>query len=140
MFTTPCFIKKHSKKLEDKLLEFGYNEFIFNSKEFIAVNQTNFPFGWFTVDDMNGVNCGRNEKLFLSIAALRDDTDLNQYFVLDTNISNIETPESIIPKKTFVKCLTDKWYGPKDIYDSCGFPAHKATVEELIEHFKLKKL
>ena len=37
MFTTPCFIKKHSKKLENKLLEFGYNEFIFSSKEFIAV-------------------------------------------------------------------------------------------------------
>lgn len=77
--------------------------------------------------------------MFLAIAALRDDTDKNQFFVLDVNMGSFNDPSSIIPKGSLVKCLTDKWNLPKSDIDSTRIPAHKASVNELIEYFKGKE-
>ncbi len=63
------------------------------------------------------IDCGDNEKLFLAIAALRDDSDFGQLFVMKDGRFEF----GIIPKVP--------------LGDEFGVD-HKATAKELIEHFK----
>lgn len=82
-------------------------------------------------NDCNGIDCGTNEELFLAIAALRDDTDDSQWFVYP-------------PENTWFICDDDDInYARANIRDSVQAAwfhcSHKATVEELIEHFKEKE-
>lgn len=71
------------------------------------------------------IDCGTNEELFLAIVALRDDTDKKQWFT-DGNL--------------WFKCgdemcdETIKYY-----LNRYNREIHKASVEELIEHFKEKE-
>ena len=123
-FTTPCFIRKNTPELRKKLEELGYkvsNEAHINDN-FLTIDN-NEVFGIeepYTPEECNGyIHCGTNEKLFLAIAALRDDTDKYQWFI---------SPEGV-------------WVYNKD-YDSIlevSLKWHKATVNELIEHFKEKE-
>lgn len=123
-FTTPCFIRKNTPELRKKLGELGYkvsNEAHINDN-FLTIDN-NEVFGIeepYTPEEYNGyIHCGTNEKLFLAIAALRDDTDKYQWFI---------SPEGV-------------WVYNKD-YDSIlevSLKWHKATVNELIEHFKEKE-
>lgn len=69
------------------------------------------------------IDCGTDEDLFLSIAALRDDTDKWQLFVFD----GIDVPDYFLQKGDVWICSLDK-----HLKENC----HKATVEEIIEHFK----
>ena len=62
------------------------------------------------------IYCGTNEELFLAIAALRDDADKNQWFT-DGN----EYWQQCIGGFKFPSLAKEK--------------LHKATVQELIEHF-----
>ncbi|WP_368117779.1 hypothetical protein [Bacteroides sp. 2201st1_D9_2201SCRN_220225] len=71
------------------------------------------------------IDCGMNEELFLAIAALRDDTDKYQWFT-DGN-KWILCPE--IKFSTY-------WVNDIDVNLDA---IHKATVNELIEHFKEKE-
>lgn len=80
-------------------------------------------------EQCNGyIHCGTNEALFLAIAALRDDTDDSQWFVYP--------PENI----WFICDDDDINYARENIKDSVQAAwfhcSHKATVKELIEHFK----
>ena len=137
MFTQNCCIKKNTEELRDKLKALGYKLnhgktwgkylvcFKINGTEecrFVATPEydlKNMP------DFKNAIDCGTNEALFLAITALRDDSDYMQYFVNNksnewychrplTEYGNSNDAFEIIRK--------DKW--------------HKATVGELIEHFK----
>ena len=47
------------------------------------------------IDDV-AFDCGDNEGLFLAIAAIRDDTDKNQWFILDTRLGSINYLDSLI--------------------------------------------
>lgn len=72
-----------------------------------------------------------NEELFLAIAALRDDTDDSQWFVYP-------------PENSWFICVDDDInYARENIRESVQAAwfhcSHKATVEELIEHFKEKE-
>ena len=140
MFTQSCYINENSKELREKLKSLGYKlnhgkawgEYLacFKTKDtnkdmFVASpdydlkNMPNFA---------NSIDCGTNEDLFLAISALRDDTDENQWFVSNDNAEwyrhysyfdgdpNKDNAYSVIRK--------DKW--------------HKATVQELVEHFNSK--
>lgn len=77
---------------------------------------------------INFENMATNEALFLAIAALRDDTDDSQWFVYP--------PENI----WFICDDDDINYARENIKDSVQAAwfhcSHKATVKELIEHFK----
>lgn len=62
------------------------------------------------------IDCNDNEELFLAIAAIRNDTDIRQWFV---------SPEGIFvfnKKNEYISEVSLKW--------------RKATVEELIEYFE----
>lgn len=133
-FTTPAFILKNTLELRKKLEELGYkvgNERYINDA-FLATDN-NEMFGIdepYRLEQCNGyIHCGTNESLFLAIAALRDDTDKNQWFVLDHD--NIwEAVGCYQYKGDFILCNHDRWYCGTDVAQ-----AHKATVKELKEFF-----
>jgi len=71
------------------------------------------------------IDCGTNEELFLAIAALRDDTDKYQWFT-DGDL--------------WFKCGDEVCNETIEYYlNKYGRKIHKATVNELIEHFKTKE-
>lgn len=69
-------------------------------------------------DETDSIDCGTNEDLFLALAALRDDTDKFQWFISPEGIWAYNTNNDSIS-------VSPKW--------------RKATVNELIEHFKIKE-
>ena len=137
MFTAPCFIRKNTKELRDKLIEFGYNKgtdkwHINDNRKLFAYQypMKRFDTPYFVVGDSldltedgllknKFIDCGENEDLFLAIATLRDDSDFGQLFVMKDGRFEF----GIISKVP--------------LGDEFGVD-HKATVEELIEHFKNK--
>lgn len=139
MFKQPCFVRKNTKKLVEELEKLGY-DYAENgagvwfmplaSLSFLGVNL--YSEGYYM--GVNGswsdtwYDCGTNEKLFLALAALRGDTDYMQYFVCADE---------------FVLCDRNDWVDMYSVLHSGGKysieqldNAHKATAEELIEHFK----
>ena len=145
-FIQPCFIRKNTPELRKKLEGLGYE---FSGADHIELdNIVTFPqhntFSVFAAYHFNiyddsfkivwkeYVDCGTNEELFLALAALRDDTNENQWF-----ISNVDI---------FTECynnewrLYENWYNTFTIEDlnSEISPIRKASVEEIIEHFKNK--
>lgn len=140
-FTTPCFIRKNTPELRKKLEELGYRLFgeelnedlcIFTSPECGLYNIeffSNIPHP----EETDSIDCGDNEDLFLSIASLRDDTDKYQWFIMDVEIY------VYIPKGTWFQS-TDRNGGRHVGTQIESLYCHKATVEELIEHFKEKEV
>lgn len=125
-FTTPCFIRKNTANIRNRLKELGYYcgwhnlftcVFGINSVYSLDDYDTN---GLKEIDGL--IDCGTNEELFLAIAALRDDTDKNQWFT--DGDKWILCPE--------IKFSTYWVYYHTDT-------VHKAAVNELIEHFKIKE-
>ncbi len=136
MFTQPCFIRKNTPELRKKLQELGQRANTLDDfkGEWLAAN-----YGMYiSVQDgfqnlhPNDIDCGTNEDLFLAIAALRDDTDRGQWFV--KNDENV-----------WLQCVDNKfvfytWINESGSYEEKDISTlyHKATVQELIEHFNIK--
>jgi hypothetical protein len=138
MFTTPCFIRKNTPELRKKLEELGYNRYPLWMADwsdddsryvYLVTDVLYYTYPQKPTNPKNGeyIDCGTNEDLFLAIAALRDDSDKNQWFVNDYGY--------------FEMCFNDKvenYLSGEGIrkYRQIDETYHKATVEELIEHFK----
>lgn len=132
-FTTPCFIRKNTPELRKKLEKLGYylhpecidddrGNYLFVNREYYL----NRPLGY--LEELSrSIDCGANEELFLSIASLRDDTDKYQWFT--DGDKWIMCPE--------IKFSTYWVYNDIDVNTDI---IHKATVKELIEHFKEKEV
>ena len=98
MFTQACFIRKNTKELVEKLKELGYNPGFSarnnygNSLQTCCQKLYGSVHGYEDMIDNNSddpdgsINCGTNEELFLAIAALRNDSDRFQWFVMDAEI------------------------------------------------------
>lgn len=140
MFKIDCFIRKDTPELRQKLKDLGYS--ICPCCDFegsvwlsiLQINSTVHGVGFCDKTGLSGIDtqekalarflydsekdgsidCGDNEELFIALAALRDDTAKNQWFVAD----NI-----------WVKCYNDI---PDKYIQMHG---HKATPEEIIKHF-----
>lgn len=147
-FTTPCFIRKNTQELRIGLEELGYNILNFGNttldehnydgkgshksiEEGKAIitsygNLYGVIYNVDTVTKKGRIDCGTNEELFLAIAALRDDTDKYQWFT--------DGDKWILCPKT--KFSTYWVYSDIDVNTDT---IHKATVDELIEHFKTKE-
>ena len=145
-FTTPCFIRRNTPEVRKKLEELGYE--ILNSGDTtldahnydgngshksieegkaIITSYGNLYGVIYDVDTVTKkvrIDCGTNEELFLAIASLRNDTDKNQWFT--DGDKWILCPE--------IKFSTYWAYNDVDINTDT---IHKATVNELIEHFKV---
>lgn len=143
-FTTPCFIRNNTEALRKKLEELGYfndspewtnNCSIiwayqypmkgFDTPVYVIADSFDIPFDKHSALCGKFVDCGTNEELFLAIAALRDDTDKYQWFT-DGDL--------------WFKCGDEVCNETIEYYlNKYGRKIHKATVNELIEHFKGKE-
>lgn len=140
-FTTPCFIRNNTEALRKKLEELGYfndspewtnNCSIiwayqypmkgFDTPNYVIADSFDIPFDKHSALCGKFIDCGFNEELFLAIASLRNDTDKNQWFT--DGDKWILCPE--------IKFSTYWAYNDVDINTDT---IHKATVNELIEHF-----
>lgn len=140
MFTTDCFIRKDTPELRQRLMDLGYS--ICPCCDFegsvwlsiLPINGTVHGVGFcdstglspidtqekalaqflYDSEKDGSIDCGDNEELFIALAALRDDTDKNQWFIVD-----------------------DLWIkSSNDIPDKyVQMHGDKATVEEIIEYF-----
>ena len=147
-FTTPCFIRKNTANIRNRLKELGYycNPYLGWNNLYTSI------FGPTSVyslddDDINGlkeiydfIDCGTNEELFLAIAALRDDSNYMQWFIADSILS-VSYDDSIGNDHYFTepKGIMFFWDENWDNATIISGRYHKATVNELIEHFKTKE-
>lgn len=132
MFTTPCFIKKNTPELRKKLEELGYTYNGRDTESWGASALYCFDGKYYEVYPAKPsryhliVDCGTNEELFLALAALRDDSDKNQWVIDEANeCFGWENSWSICDKDDMNERVVYTHY-------------RKATVEEIIEHFKDK--
>ena len=135
-FIQPCFIQKCTPALIEKLVGLGYKiagktilsyGIFCNNGKFKICSTNEQP----SIKDKDFIQCYDNEDLFLALAALRDDSDINQWFIYNTinnAVGKFETIEWILCKDNNV-CNYLNW-------DNCYKYCQKATVEEIIEHFK----
>lgn len=138
-FTTPCFIRKNTPELRKKLEELGYShgkpeyyaddddnkyDFIMchNGRFFLLSQKNHVIRNGHPLKKHGSIDCGTNEELFLGIAALRDDTSANQYWVFDQDFP----PH--YQKGDFTM----------GYFHRCSCYCHVATVNELIELFSQK--
>ena len=147
-FTTPCFIRKNTDNIRNRLKELGY----YCNPYLGWHNLCTCMFGIISVyswrdDDINAlkeidvlVDCGANEELFLAIAALRDDSNYMQWFIADSILS-VSYGDSIGNDHYFteLKGIMFFWDENWDNATIISGRYHKATVNELIEHFKTKE-
>lgn len=140
MFTTPCIIRKNTPELRQKLEDLGYTNCIIEDEKYLFTSHGIFDCisSCTAYEDMvrNGlVDCGDDEFLFLALAAMRDDTDKDQYFVHDEEIHWVNQG-AYIPKGSLFKCLVDKYYLDSD---NTTPKFHRATVNEIIDYFQSQK-
>ena len=137
MFTASCFIRKNTPELINKLIDLGYVKALFDEEYTksdaygLIVDQGDIAPLEHAMQEMelmftyNFIDCGENEELFIALAALRDDSDINQYFICDKvsfTLGKTYYPDDYL------------YYQYDEFFDKQNW--HKATVEELIEHFK----
>lgn len=138
-FTTPCFIRKNTANIRNRLKEVGYK--MLSPIEYDNLEcSDNWVNDIKSLNDCNGINCGFNEELFLAIAALRDDSNYMQWFITDSILS-VSYSDSIGNDHYFIepKGIMFFWDENWDNATIISGRYHKATVDELIEHFKTKE-
>jgi len=138
-FIQPCYIYKNTESLRENLEKLGYKcNCKFDSNMLWIVGNNYFCSNQMLLNNreigdlvFDKICCGTNEELFLAIAALRDDSDINQWFVYNnTDWENEEDLKEI----TFFLCKEKNVKSEMCcnlLYNDC----RKATVEELIKHF-----
>lgn len=142
MFTTKCFIRKNTPELRGKLKKMGYR-FCRCAEETTAVYLMAGHGDIHAVHDESVdifedevksgtcklVDCGDNEQLFIAIAAMRDDTDKDQLFTngIDWAIKREAARNLGLPGFEYLSF-------PRDV----NTPLHKATIEEIMEQFKME--
>ena len=150
MFTTPCFIRKNTPELINKLINLGYVKALFDEEYTkseaygLIVDQGDIAPLEHGIQEMelmftyNFIDCGENEELFLALAALRDDTLINNFYWFNRRLVKCEDKTE---KHTFLngfiailkcRCVDD----PNICFGTEEDFLKKATVEEIIEHFK----
>lgn len=151
-FIQPCFIRKNTTELRKKLEEMGYKRDYpdytshcktifayqypikgFDTPSYTIADSFDLPYADGSALRGKFIDCGTNEDLFLALAALRDDTDKNQWFA-----SNYFDKHGNPDEWRF--CTEDDY---KDFFGDCPYirnydDYHKATVSEIIEYFKEK--
>lgn len=132
MFTRSCFIKKDTTELRSELEKLGYvHKGKSENKSLSGLYCC--PNGYYECDKEPSryesiIDCGKDERLFLAIAALRDDQSYMQWFT-DGN--------------DYILCDRQDWIDMYSTLCSGGKYTmeeldkfHKATAQELIQHFK----
>ena len=131
-FTIPCFIRKNTPELQAALEILGYKTTTRTDFKGIKINEPEANGIYRTVytycvttemaEKYGYIDCGTNESLFIALAAKRDDTSDNQYWVFDEDFYKWKKGDFVIGR-----------------FGRCSCYCHVATVEELIEHFASEK-
>lgn len=138
-FLQTAFIRKNTPELRKKLEELGYShgkpeyyiddddnkyDFIMchNGRFFLLSQENHVIRNGHPLKKHGSINCGTNESLFLAIAALRYDTDDSQWLTDGEDWFLCQYLKVGMHYQDKPEILFDKW--------------HKASVDELIEHFK----
>lgn len=142
MFKTKCFIRKNTPELRGKLGKMGYRVcrctgeatavyLMAGHGDIHAVHDESVDI--FEDEVKSGtcklIDCGDNELLFLALAAMRDDTDKDQLFTngIDWAIKREAARNLGLPGFEYLSF-------PRDV----NTPLHKATIEEIMEQFKME--
>ena len=142
-FIQPCFIRKNTPELRNKLEELGYEPSFsmgkypevykniavcnfFGSKYYGVSDDEAARPGDITdaIKNRGMIDCGTNEELFIALASMTDNEHgLCDYYIVTTD-GNPRYTKGSIHRALPISSV---------IHPSCY---RKATVEELIEHFK----
>lgn len=142
MFTTKCFIRINTPELRSKLKKMGYRVcrcteettavyLMAGHGDIHAVHDESVDI--FEDEVKSGtcklIDCMDNEFLFLALAAMRDDTDNDQLFTngIDWAIKREAARNLGLPGFEYLSF-------PRDV----NTPLHKATIEEIMEQFKME--
>ena len=101
-FTTPCFIRKNTPELKKKLEDLGYKDYgnlrFYGDPIIIYCDGNHFFTSPFVLEgeQYRGkydkfIDCRDNEELFLAVAALSNDTDYMQWFMIP-NTKTVPVP------------------------------------------------
>ena len=160
IFTIPCFVRVEDtvkrKNLMEWLTTIGYTIGNLSWAEYGLFIRCYESEGGFAVAIASlsigaGIDCGENIEMFKALAAMNSDNDWEQWFVADCIMKfdvlkghvKTESGRRIIYPGEWFKVLVPhignvraKWmslYRPKFLF-------HKATKDEIIEHFKKSEL
>lgn len=146
MYKQACYVKTKGIDVINTLMSLGYviqNTFDIdiNSKEYLILTVPEFleakalilPINTNTKLLDDAFDCNDNEKAFLAIAGMRDDTDRHQYFV-DEDGASWANLEMWIEPGSLIKCCIDEmiqcFNSPK---------THRASAEEIFNYFEKNK-
>lgn len=135
-FIQPCFIRKNSPELINELIDLGYvkalsdEEYTESEVYGLIVDQGDIvPLEHPLQEDeliftYNFIDCDDNEELFIALASMTDNEHgLCDYYIVTTDSNYTYTKGSIHRALPLSSVIHPSFY-------------RKATVEELIEHFK----
>lgn len=122
-----CIIRKNTKELRESLMslryrwlvkEKGANCIVTNPEilKYMELREKSVE-AW---KDEGWIDCGANDDMFLAIAALANNTDLGQWLIVTDATGD-----------RWVECEEPRFRG-----DAGCITWRKATVDEIIEHFK----
>ena len=136
-FKTPCFVRVEDAEKRDELIAYckkiGYLQKYACDNKYLTViagfepNQVDTALWCKDLRDaMLGrglIDCGTDIELFKALAAMNDENDREQWFT--------DTADG------FSKCSVDRWLDEwqPEYHDRYSI-WRKATVEEIVEHFK----
>lgn len=141
-FIQPCFIRKNTAELRRKLESLGYKkgdyplpvgrEDVYDRD--IHLYENSYHFRDSTLYGItNNIDCGTNEELFLALAALRDDSNENQWFIAQNTMWDENYNGEITVYYEEGEWLLWNYYS---FMEDMPSNFRKATVNEIIEHFK----
>nr|DAT13583.1 MAG TPA: hypothetical protein [Herelleviridae sp.] len=135
-FITPCFVRVKDAKKRTDLFKWLFDRWYAGRYQINMANSiivVGLEDGCVDVAHCNTsdelaayglIDCGENIGMFKALAAMNDENDRDQWFT-DT-------------AGDFCLCLSDKWSTEwlKENFEKYYCYWRKATVEELVEHFK----
>lgn len=127
-FLTPCFVRVEDPEEREKLIEWleeiGYTHLPFISERDKISTDSNGMI-WLTDANRGGAyDAGTDVDLFRALAAMNDENDREQWFVVDDGFE-----EEMVCSKSEVDY---------DYILSC-YDHRKATTEEIVEYFKKRE-
>lgn len=132
-FTTPCFVRVEDPAERKKLIEWcndvigrtGDEDYTYGDVV-LCIKDTTYCCCYeeteFVANDTT-IDCGTDVELFRALAAMNDENDREQWFVVDDGVE-----EEMVCSKSEVDY---------DYILSC-YDHRKATAEEIVEYFKKK--
>lgn len=142
-FTTPCYVriedKGKRKEVCEQLHPVGYKikvDYTEDINPIVVASKLGILYDASQFEDVPGfIDCGINIPIFLALAAMNDSDDKDQLFINDKYKDIGCTMYHVESTKKFNKYLVEWEDGLTDL--RCDF--RKATVPEIIEHFKTKE-